>query len=49
MAREYPEAPVAAVGGVVIDGGAVLLVRRAFPPRQGNGRCRAAASNSASR
>ena len=35
MAREYPEAPVAAVGGVVIDGGAVLLVRRAFPPRQG--------------
>ena len=35
MAREYPEAPVAAVGGVVIEDGAVLLVRRAFPPRQG--------------
>jgi 8-oxo-dGTP diphosphatase len=35
MARDYPEAPVAAVGGVVIEGGAVLLVRRAFPPRQG--------------
>jgi len=35
MARDYPEAPVAAVGGVVIDDGAVLLVRRAFPPRQG--------------
>jgi 8-oxo-dGTP diphosphatase len=35
MAREYPEAPVAAVGGVVIADGAVLLVRRAFPPRQG--------------
>lgn len=35
MAREYPSAPVAAVGGVVIDGEAVLLIRRAFPPRQG--------------
>ena len=35
MARDYAEAPVAAVGGVVIDDGAVLLVRRAFPPRQG--------------
>lgn len=35
MARDYPGAPVAAVGGVVIDGGAVLLVRRALPPRQG--------------
>lgn len=35
MAREYPEAPVAAVGAVVVDGGAVLLVCRAFPPRQG--------------
>jgi ADP-ribose pyrophosphatase YjhB (NUDIX family) len=35
MARDYPEAPVAAVGGVVIDDGAVLLVRRVFPPRQG--------------
>jgi 8-oxo-dGTP diphosphatase len=35
MAREYPSAPVAAVGGVVIRDGAVLLIRRAFPPRQG--------------
>ncbi len=35
MAREYPQAPVAAVGGVVIHDGAVLLVRRAYPPRQG--------------
>lgn len=35
MASEYPQAPVAAVGGVVIDGGAVLLVKRAYPPRQG--------------
>lgn len=35
MAREYPTAPVAAVGGVVLDGDRVLLVRRAPPPRQG--------------
>lgn len=35
MAREYPAAPVAGVGGVVIRGDEVLLVRRAFPPRQG--------------
>ena len=35
MAREYPQAPVAAVGAVVIHDGAVLLVKRAFPPRQG--------------
>ncbi len=35
MAREYPDAPVAAVGGVVIRGDHVLLVRRAFPPRVG--------------
>jgi len=35
VAREYPQAPVAAVGAVVIDGEAVLLVRRAYPPRQG--------------
>lgn len=35
MAREYPQAPVAAVGGVVIHDGAVLLIKRAFPPRQG--------------
>lgn len=35
MARDYPTAPVAAVGGVVLDGDRVLLVRRALPPRQG--------------
>ena len=35
MAREYPQAPVAAVGAVVIEGDAVLLIKRAFPPRQG--------------
>lgn len=35
MARDYPAAPVAAVGGIVIRDGSVLLVKRAFPPRQG--------------
>lgn len=35
MARDYPSAPVAAVGGVVLDGDRVLLVKRALPPRQG--------------
>lgn len=35
MAHEYPAAPVVGVGGVVIDGERVLLVRRAHPPRQG--------------
>lgn len=35
MAREYPDQPVAGVGGVVIRGHEVLLVKRAFPPRAG--------------
>lgn len=35
MARHYPAAPVAAVGGVVLEGERVLLVKRAQPPRQG--------------
>ncbi len=35
MAREYPDAPVTGVGGVVIRDGEVLLVRRAYPPRAG--------------
>ncbi len=35
MAYEYPAAPVVGVGGVVLDGDRVLLVRRAHPPRQG--------------
>lgn len=33
--REYPPAPVAGVGGVVLSGGRVLLVRRGQPPMQG--------------
>ena len=33
--REYPERPMVGVGGVVIDGERVLLVRRARPPLEG--------------
>jgi len=33
--REYPERPVVGVGGVVIRGGRVLLVRRGQPPLLG--------------
>jgi len=35
MAREYPNQPVAGVGGVVLRGHDVLLVKRAHPPRAG--------------
>lgn len=34
-AREYPERPLAGVGGVVLDGERVLLVRRASEPLRG--------------
>lgn len=33
--REYPARPMVGVGGVVLDGDSVLLVRRARPPLQG--------------
>ena len=33
--RAYPPTPIVAVGGIVLDGPRVLLVRRAHPPRQG--------------
>jgi ADP-ribose pyrophosphatase YjhB (NUDIX family) len=33
--REYPERPLVGVGGVVIEGGRVLLVRRAREPLRG--------------
>jgi 8-oxo-dGTP diphosphatase len=33
--REYPDAPVVGVGGVVIHGGRALLIRRGGPPLQG--------------
>jgi ADP-ribose pyrophosphatase YjhB (NUDIX family) len=35
VAREYPDAPRAAVGAVVLDGENVLLVRRGQPPGAG--------------
>ena len=35
MAREYPERPVVGVGGVVIDGGRTLLIRRGSEPLRG--------------
>src|ERR1700686_726524 len=33
--REYPEQPLVGVGGVVIDEGRALLIRRASPPLEG--------------
>ena len=33
--REYPARPIVGVGGVVIHEGRVLLIRRAYPPLQG--------------
>ena len=33
--REYPEHPLVGVGGVIIDGTRVLLIRRGAPPAQG--------------
>jgi len=32
MAREYPEKPVVGIGGVVIEGDQVLLIRRGTEP-----------------
>jgi len=33
--REYPEQPLVGVGGVVIDNGRALLIRRGAPPMKG--------------
>jgi 8-oxo-dGTP diphosphatase len=33
--REYPQAPIAGVGAVILDGGRVLLVRRGREPLKG--------------
>lgn len=33
--RRYPERPVTSVAAVILRGDEVLLIRRAFPPRQG--------------
>lgn len=35
MAREYPERPVVGIGGVVIDAGRALLIRRGSEPLRG--------------
>jgi len=35
VTREYPSAPLVGVGGLVIDGTRVLLVKRKNPPAQG--------------
>jgi 8-oxo-dGTP diphosphatase len=35
MAREYPERPVVGIGGVVIDDGKTLLIRRGSEPLRG--------------
>ena len=35
MAREYPERPVVGVGGVVIEDGRALLIRRGSEPLRG--------------
>jgi ADP-ribose pyrophosphatase YjhB (NUDIX family) len=35
LAREYPERPVVGVGGVVIDDGRALLIRRGSEPLRG--------------
>jgi 8-oxo-dGTP diphosphatase len=36
MRREYPDAPIAGVGAIIVDGDAVLLVQRAFEPLKGH-------------
>ncbi len=35
MSREYPERPIVGVGGVAVQDGRVLLVRRGRPPLEG--------------
>ncbi len=36
MSRSYPERPFVGVGAVIVDGGRVVLIRRAKPPLQGH-------------
>jgi 8-oxo-dGTP diphosphatase len=35
MAREFPDRPVVGVGGVVVENGRALIVKRAHEPRKG--------------
>lgn len=35
MPRLYPRSPVVGVGGLVLEGGSILLVRRGYPPGRG--------------
>lgn len=35
VSREYPDKPIAGVGGVILIDGRVLLIRRRFPPSAG--------------
>jgi mutator protein MutT len=35
MAHEYPDRPIVGVGGVVVNGGRALIVKRAHEPRKG--------------
>jgi mutator protein MutT len=35
VSREFPDRPIVGVGGVVVDGGKVLIVKRAHEPRKG--------------
>lgn len=34
--REYPERPIVGVGGVIVDDGKVLLIRRKYEPLKGH-------------
>ena len=36
MKREFPEVPLVGVGSIIIQGGRVVLVKRAHPPIQGH-------------
>ena len=35
MTREYPDRPLVGIGSIIIEGGRVVLVKRAHPPIQG--------------
>jgi len=36
MNREFPETPLVGIGAIIIEGGRVVLVKRAHPPIQGH-------------